>query len=388
MSTRALHSHGHAVARKVTAFADTHPISPVQGTEWSACTGKAGSVLPQTGSVWSAKDNAYLTPFNGMIIGGTCQNVDGQPCGNDSVVVNGQCTPLNVSQADTAISGKSQKYYETWVKNYYTLMDQVLKQYEADGVTLNGTKIDSRYVKGMEKYLGKERAAMLYQIKHGHAPAVFFKASISGTGDTNLFSSDLGGIPISTVMYAARDGSVPNAATVALSGDPEGIAALKALNRSLTRVTAKPAAPANPFPVKTAHSVFTTPSRGGSTPVAAANWWQHDQSAAGNAAAIAASNANANADIQHAVDTGHLLDNSLAVAAGGPFNSADPEIPQAPGAEPTGHMAPQVQPGSGSQYVAPPSGPNYQLTGFELDIKSLVPIGIAFFLLYCLSKYK
>ena len=404
MSTRALHSHGHAVARKMTktSFAN-HPIAA--GIDGASCTGQVASPGAGSGGVWDPTvsngrgkpTGAYVISYPGMLINGECMNVDGQSCGNDSVVIGGKCTPVGVNLSDTAIDAKNQKFYERWVKSYFILMDLVLKQYESDGVDLNGHPVDAKYIKAMEKYLGKERATMLKQISQGHAPAVFFKAVAQNSNDTNLYVTDLGGIPISTVMMAARDGEVPGAAVAAIGQEKEGISALKALNANYARVIQQSKQAKNPFPAPYTPPKFTTPSSkpprpGVSAATPGGNWWDHDPMKAAGAAAIAASNANANADLQHAIDVGHLLDAGIAagsVAYGGPYQSSDPEIPPAAGPEPTGNMAPQIQPGSGSQFTPPPPPPTYQMTGlgqFAFDAKSLVPIGIAFFLIYCLSK--
>lgn len=80
---------------------------------------------------------------------------------------------------------------------------------------------------------------------------------------------------------------------------------------------------------------------------------------------IAAANATANADLQNAINTGNMLDSVLqagsGIAYGGAVNS-DNQITNQP-APPAGNMAPQVQPGSGSQFVPPPPPDYSHMTG-------------------------
>lgn len=361
---------GKPGGKRVNPGPKTRGGSSSSGADWTPCDGSIYSLTPGSGGVYDPNlsfpggvNGGYKIPFHGAMLGGACNNVDGQTCGIDSTFVKGVCTKLPEAALSPSISsGKESAMYIKWVSDYYTLLGAAVQEMAAENVQLEGgSKANAKWAAAMVKSFGKDRASMLAQIKSGKAPALLYKALNAHDADPNNYINDAGGVPFGSILMIARNGgAVPDSVNVVLQGDAAAQAGLKGAKNAVSKILHHSKSTTNPFPGAPAHQQFVQPTQ--TTPVASASanptWTSpHDT--------IAAANATANADLQNAINTGNMLDSVLqagsGVAYGGAVNS-DNQITNQP-APPAGNMAPQVQPGSGSQFVPPPPPDYSHMTG-------------------------
>lgn len=245
-------------------------------------------------------------------------------------------------------------------------------------------------LKNLSDVIAKAKA----EIARGQYPEILDASSVTPVSDTayvggSLTSWDGGVDPLKLTTWVITWGAPPNLDAIV---DPSKLNETRAMLSVARRfVSRQPGAaqPKNPFsptssPTYTFPKAPTSPKVGGH-PVSAApaapasNWWDHDPMKAAGAAAIAASNANAYTDIANAVASGQAATAAWqggSVAYGTPVNSDNSPAP-------VGNMAPQIQPGSGSQFTPPPPPPTYQMTGLaEVQSNELLDIAIKGALIY------